>query len=179
MNISITAPTASVPALVAWLAELAREAGSSLFILHGTNGKTDVRLERGTHGRYDAVVECDVPFSDEFETAAYQALLALETAGTHTVRRTDRGVRAFLRASWTRRYEGRQNADAPQSFDPEACRPWHCQPLPERPKPKKAKVTGKVWKGFKHPLTPRPYTPPPRVSAPDPWLDEELDAIGG
>ncbi len=57
---TITSPTAFVPAFCSWLAELAKVSRSSLFVLCGANGRVNAGLERGTHGRYDAVVVDDM-----------------------------------------------------------------------------------------------------------------------
>ncbi|MDF1497675.1 MAG: hypothetical protein P1P90_06535 [Patescibacteria group bacterium] len=174
--VTVTAPTSEPTTLCNWLAELAREAGSSLFILCGAGGRLDVRLERGTHGRYDAIIESDLSFTDELEAAAYKAMQALEACGSHTVRRTDNGVRAFLVADWTRRFNGRTNGAEPAEFNSAEHRPYYLQPVHDAPKSKKTSGGVGAWKGFHHPMQPRPCTP--LSSSPDPWDDDDLAAIG-
>jgi len=173
---TITAPHAPTsPAFYAWLAELARLACVNLYIIN-QDGMMCVEFERGTHGQLDFTVEYEpIAFCDAIESLAYKAMQALERAGSHTVRETSRGIRAFLKAGWTGKYECRQNGRDPDGFDASAHRPKLCGSLPEPPKKEKHGHRGAVWN-----IQPRP---PSRGSsscgsAPDPWSDDELAAIG-
>jgi len=153
-----------------WCANLASKMCSNLYVLRGNDGNVIVRLESGTHGNYNAFIECrdKTPYTSEVEIAAITAFEALEASNSHTVRWTTRGVRAFLRADWTRRYTGRVNVEDPKKFDKKNCRPWSSQPVPDSP--------------YKRLVNePRDYYTPthPASCSPDPWSDDEYVAIGG
>lgn len=177
---TVTAPFETLNAAsLTWCVELAQESCSNLYVLKGEDGNAVISLEAGTHGHLDVNIEYGepVPYDDDIETMTIKAFAELEASGSHTVRWTSRGVRAYLNADWTRRYRGRQNDDEPAGFDAQACRPWYLQTIPDAPKAKKTPGGVGSWKGFTHPMQPRPCSP---VSfAPDPWSDDELDAIGG
>jgi hypothetical protein len=137
---TISAPSASPSALFTWASELAYKSCSNLYVLCGEDGNAVFQLEAGIHGRLDAIIETDepVPYTDELETLAYKAMSALEANGSHAVRRTSAGVRAFLKADWTRKYTGRVNDAPPAGFDPSEHRPYYLQPHPEVETPKKS-----------------------------------------
>ena len=176
-----------------WLLEQVQNCPGNVNVLRNADGNVSIEIQKGTHGRGDvnfSVPPC--PFTDEVFDLALAELRKLQAAGTHTVYWTDRGVRAGLRADWLKKYHGRPNGTPPAGFVPG--KPYYLQPIADEPK-KRGGVG--AWGGFRHPLTPRPTTNPvnkPRFnlgprpfappapasssSTPDPWSDDELDAIG-
>ncbi len=137
---TIAAPSSSSSALLTWAAELAYKSCSNLYVLHGENGNAVFQLEAGTHGRLDATIEISepVPYTTELEALAYKVMSKLETDGSHAVRRSSAGVRAFLKAGWTQKYTGRVNDAPPAGFNPAEHLPWYRQPHPEVETPKKS-----------------------------------------
>ena len=164
---TITAPFETFCAdFLAWCVELAQESCSNLYVLQGEDGSVVVSLEAGTHGHVDALIECGeyVAYSDEIEMLAIKAFVELETSGSHTVRWTSRGVRAYLDTDWTRRYSGRTNGAEPAEFDSEAHRPWYLQPIPDAPKSKK--TSGGESAHGRASITPCNPAPVPRCPPP-------------
>jgi hypothetical protein len=130
---TITAPSTTPSVLLAWVTEIATRSCSNLYVLCGEKGHAVFQLEAGVHGRLDAIIETDepVPYTDELESMAFKALSALEADGSHAVRRTTNGVRAFVKSGWANKYNGRVNDAPPAGFNPAEHRPYYLQPHPE------------------------------------------------